>query len=289
MVESARHTAALGVLVLVAGILFVWGLFFFMGAQPWRSGTDIVVMLENGGGLKRGDRVQLQGVEVGTVRSVQLEAPRTVSVDIRLNKGYTLPADTRATVRADVFGAHTVDLLPGQALVRLETGDTIRGYSETALPDLMTEVGGHARAVLARTDSLLGSQAVLDMQATASVLPESAVALREAFVELQLMAGSLRRSAEALETAEPGAAMTRALDELETSARAFTSAANSLEVTLGHLGSVLAKIDEGEGTLARMVNDSSLYYEVLGAFREMRELAVDVRERPGRYLNISVF
>lgn len=289
MEKRYRNVTAVGLMVIAAGILFFWGMLFMLGDPPWRGGAQLVVALEDGGGLRRGDRVQLQGVEIGTVRRVQLEAPRQVTAEIRLTKGLTLPADTRATVRADVFGAHTVDLIPGQAFIRLESGDTIHGLAEKPLPDLMVELGGQARTILANTDSILSSRAIADMQATAAILPSGVEAMRASFAELHLVLQSLRRSAEELETAEAGAALSRTLAELEGSARAFTAAAHSMETSLSSLASVLAKIDDGTGTLGRLVNDSTLYDEMNGAFREMRELAADVRERPGRYINISVF
>ena len=53
--------------------------------------------------------------------------------------------------------------------------------------------------------------------------------------------------------------------------------------------SVMAKIDQGQGTLGRLVNDSSLYMEFHQTLREMRLLAGDIRERPGRYINLRIF
>lgn len=289
MEKRKRNLTALGLLVVVAGVLFVWGSFFLMNNPIWRGGTDVVLALADGAGLKRGDRVHLNGVQVGTVREVQLRGRQEVAVKVRLNEGLILPADTRATLRSDVFGSNTVVLLPGNALVQLEKGDTIQGLAARSLPEIMTELSGQARDVLASADSLLSPRAVADVHATASVLPASAEQLRSAFTELHLAARALRRSSEGVEGAEAGPALTRALTELEGSARAFTSAARAMEQSLGSLASVMVKIDEGEGTLGRLVNDSTLYQELSSTLREVRALATDVRERPKRYMSISVF
>lgn len=284
-----RNVTALGLLVLAAGVLFTWGMFFLQGRPVLGGGLQVLVVLEDGAGLKRGDRVQLQGVEVGAVRGVRLEAPGRVLAELAVDGDLKLPADTRAWVVGDVFGAHVVELVPGTAMVKLEAGDTIRGEAAPGLPAMMVELGGKARAVLARADSLLSPVAIRDMHATAAVLPASAQELRAAFVELRRAAESLRRSTEAAERAGAGPALANALRQIEASAESFSAAAEAMERSLGSLASVLAKVDAGEGTLGRLVNDSTLYGELHGAIREMRALAADIRERPERYVRIKIF
>jgi phospholipid/cholesterol/gamma-HCH transport system substrate-binding protein len=212
-----------------------------------------------------------------------------VVVELRLEENVRLPADTRAAIAGDVFGAHTVDLVPGTSLVTLEPGDTIEGAPVPELTKMLGALGDRAREVLGSVDSLLSPQAVRDVHATAAVLPASAEELRKAFTELHLAAAALRRSVEAVEGSEPGPALARAIAEVEGSARAFNSAAQALERSLESLASVLAKVDRGDGTLGLLVNDTTLYRDLQQAVREMRALAEDVRERPGRYVTIKLF
>jgi phospholipid/cholesterol/gamma-HCH transport system substrate-binding protein len=289
MMTSTQRLTALGLLVVVTGALFVWGLFFLLGNPIWERGVAMVVVLEDGARLRRGDRVLLHGVEVGSVQAVELRSPRKVVVDLRLRQGIILPADSRAAVQVDVFGTGSVDLLPGHAVVALEAGDTIPGLTSRPLPALMADLGDRAGSLLASADSLLSPSAVADLHATSAILPASAEALRAAFAELHLAATSLRRTVEEFEGAETGTALTRTLEEIQGSAHAMTRVATALEESLIPLGSVLTKVDQGAGTLGLLVNDSTLYQELSNTLREIRVLAVDVRERPRRYLGISIF
>src|SRR5688500_457042 len=199
MDNTKRNVAALGALTVLAVVLFVFGLYYLLGSPLLKGGMDVVVMLESGGGLKRGDRVTLQGVNVGAVRGVQLNGPQGVTATLRLNDDLPLPADTRANIVGDVFGAHTVELMPGTAMVKLEKGDTLRGMNEPALAETATELSATARNVLIRADSLLSPQAVADIHATTSILPSSALQLRAAFTELRLAAAALKRTTEAFD------------------------------------------------------------------------------------------
>lgn len=284
-----RNLTALGLLVIVAGLIFVWGFFFLMGDPPFTGGDEVVVVMADGAGLNRGDRVQLHGVQVGQVRRVDLRPGSSVHVRVKVNSDVRLPADTRALSRADVFGATTIDLLPGDALVMLQGGDTIRGYAQKALPDLASELGDQARVLLASADSLLSPAAVSDLRATASILPATAQQLQDAFAELTHAAGALRRVAEEIERAQTGAHTGETLAEMRQSARAATAALTTMDGSLHSFASVMAKIDRGEGSLGRLVNDTTLVGELTATIREVRELTADVKENPRKYLTVRVF
>lgn len=289
MKGNGNKLMALGVLVVVAGALFVWGLFFLLGDPVWERGFTVRLAMEDGARLRRGDRVLLHGVEVGSVRGVELHSPRRVVVELRLRREILLPADTRASVQADVFGTGSVDLLPGEAIIALAAGDTIPAAMARPLPELLSDLGGRAGSLLASADSLISPRAVADLHATSAVLPASAEALRAAFSELHLASQALRRTIEGFEGAESGAALTETLEEVQGSAQALTRAALAMEESLLPLASVLGKVDRGEGTLGLLVNDTTLYHELSGTLHEIRVLATDVRQRPKRYLGFSIF
>jgi phospholipid/cholesterol/gamma-HCH transport system substrate-binding protein len=251
---------------------------------------DVVVRLEHGAGLKRGDRVLLNGVLVGSVRSVSLAGASGVIAVLRLNDKIDLPADTRARVSGDVFGAHSIELIPGTALVKLEPGDTILGGTQgPALTEIAGELSTRATGLITRADSLLSPQTVRDLQNTASVLPGSAVELRAALMELRMATAALRRTTEEIETARSGEALRAVLNRVDSSAIAIRATALAMERSVGSLESVFREIDMGQGTLGRLINDTTLFNELNGAAREIRVLAADVRARPRRYINLEIF
>ncbi len=296
MDRKKRNLAALGALTILAAIVFYVGFYYLLGNPLFKGGMDVIVKLDNGAGLKRGDRVELQGVEVGSVKDVELEGPSRVIVTLRLNDRISLPADTKARITGDVFGAHSIELVPGDAVVKLEKGDTIGGLRERALTELAGDIGTRMTGVLSRADSLLSGQTVNDLRETAAILPASASELRAALTELRGAAAALRRTTQEVEGAKTGEAIRSALTRVDESARALTVTANALEraaaaieQSAGSLASITRKIDLGQGSLGRLVNDSTLYLEFWGAAREFRTLAADVRARPRRYINLEIF
>lgn len=290
MHKRNRNLAAIGLLTIVAAAIFFWGLFWMLGAPVFRGGMDVTLLLSDGGGLKRSDRVQVQGVQVGTVRSIDLNPQGGVVVGLRIEReDLALPTDTRASISGDVFGAHVVDLIPGSSAISVSPGDTLRGATAPQLTQMASDLGSRVESVLVNADRLLSPDAVADVHATAAVLPASAQELRAAFEQLRLASIALRRTAEEVQGAEAGTALTGAISEVERSALALTSAAGRLEESLGSFASVMQKIDNGSGTLGRLVNDESAFDELNNTLREMRALAADIRERPQRYINVRVF
>lgn len=55
------------------------------------------------------------------------------------------------------------------------------------------------------------------------------------------------------------------------------------------LDKVMAKLESGDGTAARLLNDKELYDNMNNFFKDADALAVDIKENPDRYVNVSIF
>ena len=290
MDKNKRNLAALGILTVVAIAVFFWGLYYLLGTAFVRGGMDINVVMASGGGLKRGDRALVEGVIIGSVTDVKLRGlHQGIAAKVRLNQKLDLPTDTKAVVVGDVFGAHTIELKPGTATTIIQRGDTLRGEVAPALMDEAAGLTGNAKEILNRADSLLSYSAINDLHATARQLPGSAVQMRAALGELRTASASLRRTIAEIEGAKNGAQLNAALKDIDQGANTITRAANNLDQSITSMRSVFGKVDQGNGTLGRLINDTTLYSELSGAAREFRLLAADIRANPKRYVDLRIF
>jgi len=66
----------------------------------------------------------------------------------------------------------------------------------------------------------------------------------------------------------------------------LTSRMDSLRSSLQ---SVSNKVEHGDGTLGRLVNDPKLYDDARASVTQLKELISDIKKNPKKYLNISVF
>ena len=296
MDKTNRNIAALGALTILAIAVFFWGLYYLLGSTLARGGMDVYVAGQNAGGLKRGDRVLYQGVIVGNVRDIELGDRGGVVAALRLNQKLPLPSDTKASITGDVFGAHSIDLLPGTAIVKLEKGDTLAAVVAPGLADAAGGLTTSAQTVLNRADALLSERAIANVQATTenlrvatSSLPATNQQIRATLAELRSASATMRQTAQGLQDAKTAEALTAAINRIDKGAETITVAANNLNQSIVSLQSVFGKIDRGDGTLGKLVNDSSLYAELQGAAREFRSLAADIKAHPKRYIDLKIF
>ncbi|HLP52857.1 MAG TPA: hypothetical protein VK154_18340, partial [Chitinophagales bacterium] len=61
-----------------------------------------------------------------------------------------------------------------------------------------------------------------------------------------------------------------------------------LNSAIGQLNGVLADVNQGKGTLGKIVKDDALYSKVDTAVTNLNVLLKDVKARPYRYISINV-
>jgi phospholipid/cholesterol/gamma-HCH transport system substrate-binding protein len=52
---------------------------------------------------------------------------------------------------------------------------------------------------------------------------------------------------------------------------------------------ILAKVDEGDGTVSRLIEDPQMASEIEEMVTELKTLLQDIRENPRRYVRLSIF
>lgn len=280
---------ATGSLVLVATVVAVWG-YFWLTAQPVRHrGYALVVQLTDAGGLERGDRVRLAGVQVGTVRRVGLRRGAVVA-DITVDPDLRLPRDSHASLEASgAFGGRYLALEPGGAAAPLRRGDTLVALTTPTLAETFAATGAEAREAFARAADLLSPERVAGLDRGAKSVSRSVDELTSLTIALRTTTARLQRRLD-------DSRLDSTATDLARTARSLTGTSAQLRTASASLGSILGKIDRGYGSLGRAVNDPSLYQALLAAAAHADEAAVgagmlvrDLHARPGRYIRISLF
>ena len=62
-----------------------------------------------------------------------------------------------------------------------------------------------------------------------------------------------------------------------------------LNETVKGLNLIVSSIEEGKGTLGKIVNDESLHESLIDASDELESLLSDLKNHPKRYINLSIF
>jgi len=91
-------------------------------------------------GLRSGARVEIAGVDIGSVGSISLKDYLS-NVELKIHGGVKIPADSIAAVRTNgLIGEKLIKIVPGGAEEALENGDTIDDTeSSVSLEELISK------------------------------------------------------------------------------------------------------------------------------------------------------
>ena len=269
-------------------------LFLLTDPSTFRGRYMISTTVEDAGGIRKGDPVQMKGVNIGRVHAFTL-VPRGVEITLELEGAWEVPADSRTRlVSSGILGGRTVEVVPGSGPERIRPGGSLVGETMPGLLDFPPDLGANAEEVLERIQDLLSAPTIdavhngaQDLRNLLSQLSEIAEAQG---AEVARLTASLNRSARGLEEAAGSGkdwakAVARADSALATAnqtSQTLLRASSSLEI-------VLRRLETGEGTLGRLSTDSTLYQNLAQAAESVRALADDIKTNPGRYVKVEIF
>jgi phospholipid/cholesterol/gamma-HCH transport system substrate-binding protein len=291
--RSAHREIKVGVFVLLGLVAFFGALFTLTDVGTFRGRYYVATVVESAGGMRRGDPIQMRGVNIGRVTAFEI-VPEGVAVELELFDSYPVPEDSHAVLRSSgLLGGMVVDVVPGQSDDPLRDGETLPGSVETGLLGSVAQVGSRADTVLERMTALLSQRTVgavgesaVELEALLADLGALAAQQRQ---ELAALSGSLRRSAAGIEDVAAGPELERSIARIDEMTARFDLASERLNEASGSLQLVLGRIERGEGTLGMLTADDALYVNMNEAAVGLRELIAAIRADPRRYLNVSVF
>lgn len=292
-----------GVLMILAFLGLVLGILWISGARLGGSELELFVRAQDAGQVAEGATVTLRGVPVGAVEEIRLVESGVV-LRLSASPGGGLPTDTRAAIEAAGFlGQVGVSLRPGSAPENLASGDTIEAVSSPGLTQLADQLGSQADEVLSRTQRLLSDTVIASVQtgagAFAGTMTELDSMLERQSATLERLIENLASVSASLEGAADGPELERTVQNIDSLTTRLAAASEQFDSSSESLDSILRKIDEGEGSMGRLVNDPELHDRMVAAMENTQaateEIALmmrDFREDPEKYtkgLKISLF
>lgn len=288
-----KQEVGVGAMVLLGLAIFVVGMFYLTGRSLSPRTNTARVVFTNVSGLKEGDPVLVSGVRKGRVGKVTLERVGRVTVVLELNDPEVRPhVDASAVVTSmDFFGAKFIDYSPGSDDKDLLPRDRlIVGSNPPSVTDIASGVATRANELLGNATGLVNEQLSVDIHNTLVATQRGMNVLTE------LGSGPMVK-----QTTQTLAAVERLMNHMDstfnsgTGKRLDTLSTNltQLSTNLAHatqsLNGLLQKMDSGQGTLGKMATDTMLYHDLHQTLTAMTALLNDLRERPGRYINVKVF
>ncbi len=288
-------------LFVVAGIAAIIILLAVMtDAALFRGRYIITTNVPNAGGIRKGDPVQMRGVNIGRIIGFGI-GQKDVDVRLEIEGEYPIPKDSRVELKASgLLGGMVAEVVPGASAEKAAWGDRIPGASGIGLFDKMDTLAGEADKVAVRVQNLLSDEMVKDLQGGASDARKSLeglqAILKEQRGELRTLSASLKRSAEGMEKVTTGPELERIVKRVDQLVERLDGTLGTLDRSSKSVESILARMDRGEGTLGKLSTDDTLYKNASEATanlnkatQELNKLLADFQAHPRKYINLKVF
>ncbi|MEX1003400.1 MAG: MlaD family protein [Crocinitomicaceae bacterium] len=314
-----------GLLVVLGLLLLFMGMNFLKGGGIFTKSREFYAEFPNSAGLKPSNEVQLNGVKVGQVIAIDLKENDASRVIIRFNiqnDELMIPRNSEIwLISSDILGTKALDLrimadsVKKGELTYYEDGDQIKvARMEMTLED---QINQEILPLKKKTEELIGSveQIIVSVNAfwdtsAAYTIDESLYEVRDAIQTFGELANNLSilisNETEQVDVIlndvhKITENLSNKSEEISNIIDNFSSISDTLadsdlkaviteaEATLTELNGVLSKVNQGEGTLGKLLHTDSLHNELIKTNQSLRNLLDDFDENPNKFVHFSLF
>ncbi len=289
---------------MIGGILlFILGFSFLKSTPIFDNNKTLYAVYSQVGGLQTGTQVSINGLAVGTVNDIKFkDTSGDLVVTFSVDNAFDFSRNSKAELYdTGIIGGKGIQIKPVFDDAQMaKSGDTLATETKPGLTELVQQrlspLQMKVEGAVSNADSLLMSfNQILDDPTKEN--------LREGIKGMNAMVQSFQRSANTLNTILDAnkSQLDSSIRNINTMTSNFaqlsdsisniglSSTIRSLESTLNNLNQLLTRVENGEGTLGKLMHNEELYDNLAAASKEMDLLLQDFRLNPKRYVNVSVF
>ena len=292
------------VLALGTILLFIFGYSFLKGTNILDKDNTFFVTYDNVEELAKASPVTINGLLVGKVKDITF-----LNNQGKLLVSFSVTESDFEFSKNSLVRIYSSGLLGGKSLGlypeydpenRAVSGDTLVGSVED---DMLVAVTKALGPLEDKVNNTLVTLDVLLHSITDILDPKTRANLQNSIANLNTTMESLNDASSSLNglLKENKGSLNNTFANLENMTTNFNSLSDSLsKLETGKLFSELQNVvtrfdtitsalENGEGSMGKLLTDEQLYENLKGASKQLEELLEDVKLNPKRYLHISVF
>lgn len=313
-----KNEIAVGALTLLGIIAFILGYKYLKGEDIFSRSKYVVCYADQTNNLLPSNAVIENGVQIGRVSEVLLSKSKTYPNKaifvLKINSDVEVPKDSKFNVVAlDMLGKMAIELIRGNSTEFATESDTLaclsRGNSLDRAVDVVEDLKPKLDSMLTSLTSMVNNlnasmgsgennilkKAVNDLSGTLNSVNKLVLNLNTTFDKEKDNLHGILTNVNKL-TAD----FNKETGKLDSILSNFNTISNKLAVsdltgtvesaknTLEQLQLTLKKVNEGDGSIAKLLNDDHLYNDVLGTINSLNALLADLKQNPKKYISLSL-
>jgi len=296
----------IGITGLITIIVIIWGVNYLKGRNILSSNYKLYSMYQEVDGLEASAGVILNGFKIGMVSDVAFDTEKAIpfTISMEIDKKYKLPKGSTAEIfSADLLGSKSLRIIPSENEGYHSSGDTLKSsLSIDMISSLLNDIKPLTEGLSAAIQTLDSAGSAINMLLRDPSVSNMMDHLENASSSLE---GTLAETGDFSKTIKNLKNISRAL-ELQSSA-IQTSISNvesittelknadldsliqKLSVTGSNLAEITSAIENGNGSLGKLIYEDSLYNQINLLVTDLDSLINDINENPKKYVSISLF
>lgn len=289
-------------LVITSLILLYVGISYLMSKSIFSNNRVFYTEYNDVGGLVPSTKVLINGNPVGKIQDIQLQPSGKSIVTFTLDHDFQFSKNSLVQLQENGFigGKLLAIILKRDNAEKAVSGDTLQSVTQTGMVDgfmdQFTPLKAKMENMIVSADSLLTAvSSVLDTEARNnikssisqlnatmtsfkrasntlnSILDTNKEKLDNALTNVDNMTANLSKVSDSLASLE----LNKTMDNLQAAIKGFDN--------------IIAGIENGEGSVGKLLKDEELYNNLTNASEQMGQLFEDMKLNPKRYVHFSVF
>ena len=313
MKKLARKEIYIGLSVIVAILILIFGIEYLKGINLFRPANFYIANYDNVNGLDISAPVKVNGYKVGQVREINFnyEKPGKTEVVLALNKNLHLPVDSKAVISSSLMGeafieinvGNSTELIPvGGEVPTSEVPGLLDGLSDTLMPKI-TETLGNVDNLLIDLDKVAADPAIKSTLGRLDGISNNILSASQGLNTLissdirQIMQGANGVVSNANGVVYGVGGIIHRVDTVASNLSTLTAELNRLPLqqtmesvsqTVANLESFSAQLKNQNSTLGMLMNDPELYNRINNVAASVDSLINDIKKNPKRYINIKL-
>jgi len=291
------------ILILGCIVIFIFGFNYLKGSSLLDDSKIVSSLYPDVEGLVIGANVTINGLNVGKVRKIDFdENYDKIKVTFSLRSDLNFSNQSIAQLyEAGLIGGKAIAILPVYDQGNeVSTGDVLPSNIKPGLTVLVNQqiapLQDKIEGLLTSADSLFaGVSNVMNYQ-TQTNLKLALEGLAESVANVAELTKNMNRVVVQNEKNFKGT-----LGNLEATSKNLSQLSDSLaqmplgatianfEQTSADLQKILSRLNNGEGSAGKLLNDEELYHKLLGSSAALEALLTDLKANPKNYVHFSLF
>lgn len=296
----------IGIIAIIIIAAFFWG-FNFLKGHDLLGGKSRSFQVEYSkiGGLNEASSVTINGLKVGQVDKIEFnttpEKRGHLIVSFSVENDFEFSKNSVVKIYSpNPLSGSNLAIIPNYEGDVAVSGDLLEGEMEESL---FTSIGEKLDPIQSKLENVIVSADTLFQRINTVLDQKTSESIKRSVRNLEFTITDIRKTLGSVNAMLDSSAVgfnesikkTRIITE--NLAKVTDTLANSnigeilrkAEITLTSVNSLLNGIDNGKGSLGKLVNDDAMYDNLTNVSAELEELLRDMKLNPKRFVHFSLF